>query len=199
MKNLKMLNFKNIDNAARPSWLDKILDRLRWNFLDKIVHNYEVYKERISRSWAFAKMGWLNYDFDAMFLYNLMAFKLRRVQYTLKTYSVAEQSKNDMDALQESVDICDRLFADDYADKHMRSYDKKWGKPSFKHGKKKVSDGGMTSQVVSSYRKNVKTKKDQQQASEELMEAYSRAEEDRVNDIQRLAQILAVHLPSWWD
>ena len=82
--------------------------------------------ERTLRSLAFAKHGWLSFDFDSAYIFNLMAFKLKRIYKCLEN-DQAIQTKEDMAYLKEAINICERLFDHNYDDKYHKAHDKKWG------------------------------------------------------------------------
>lgn len=84
----------------------------------RVTDFFDCLIERISRSYAYAKFGYMHYDFDALFLYSLMSFKLKRIHKCLKN-DIAIQRDGDMKALEEAISVCDRLFMDNYEDKYL--------------------------------------------------------------------------------
>jgi hypothetical protein len=162
---------------------------------------YHRYKERISRSWAFAKMAWLNYDFDAHTIWEILEFKLKRVLNVLENFAHLEQQDEDLLALKEAIAICGRLHADDYDMIRHAEHDKKWGelpdwttKPSTFDAKGKV----LTHEIIMGERPLV-TPENKEQERKEFRESWEKAAEDRKADIDRLALLLKNHLQSWWD
>ena len=162
-------------------------------FVYPIQDKYSMYRERIRRSYAFARRGWLNYDFESAYLYDLMAFKLRRIHAALLA-GHAVQEKEDMKALREAIKICERLFDGRYADKYYKEIDKKFGKIKTKDI---PNEDGTTSWEIT--RTKVKTKLQHQKEREAIKKLYVDAENDRKADIDRLAEILKNHEPAWWD
>ena len=80
-----------------------------------LVDTYDILRERISRSIAFAVHGWDHYDFEGLYVYDIMAFKLRRVEKTLIKYGHFDTLHPErLVALREAIEICDRLFEDSY-------------------------------------------------------------------------------------
>ena len=76
------------DEKSKKSWLDYIkVDGVLWRICEYTVfplqNNYYMIKERVSRSIAFARIGWLSYDFDAHTIWELLEFKLKRVHPVL--------------------------------------------------------------------------------------------------------------------
>lgn len=169
------------------------LDFLKETFFYPVESFYHTYTERIKRSYAFAKMGWLNYDFDSAFLYEVMIFKMKRIHKTLKN-GHAIQEKENMDALKEAIKICERLYNGRYEDKYYKEIDKKFGKIK---SECIPSENGLTEWKMS--RTKVKTKKQREKEREALRQLIINSDKDRRADIDRLAEILKNHEPSWWD
>src|ERR1035441_7076711 len=123
------------DKDENISKVQKVLLAVKEFITDKITYPieklYNRYVERIGRSFAFAKIGWLNYDFDATSLFDLMAFKLNRIHFALLN-GCAYQNPKDMKALLEAAAICKRLFDENYDDKYGELHEKKWGKLKIK-------------------------------------------------------------------
>src|ERR1700734_4043833 len=95
-------------------------------FLHDVYCFFRAKISRIKRALSYAKFGYTNYDYEASFIYPLIAFKLERVKKCLfNGYAVQEQV--DLDALDEAVAICNRISAEDYEDKYMVAHDLKWG------------------------------------------------------------------------
>lgn len=158
-------------------------------------------KERCGRSLAWAKFTYLNYDFDSAYVFEVMEFKLKRLQNCLKN-GHAVQQKADMDALKELIKICKRLRNyDDYDDKYHDEHDKKWGKmPRWGSEPVKNEKGEITSyKMIFKDRPKVKTKKQKEQERKEFLEIGEKGHQDFCKDIDRMAEILKNHARNWWD
>lgn len=158
-------------------------------------------KERLGRSLAWAKFTYYNYDFDFTYVYSVMAFKLRRLEKCL-TNGYAIQEDEDMAALREAIEICDRLHVNDYDDKYHEEHNKKWGEmPKWDSVPEDLDKNGkpLTYRVIFKDRANVKTEEDKKQETKEFLECYEKGEQDRLKDIDRLAELLKKHSISWWD
>lgn len=166
-------------NPSTESFVGKI-----YYYFDDLFHTL---KERIGRSYAYAKFGYMNYDFDSAYLYDLMSFKLKRIKKCIEN-GIAVQEEEDMKALDETIAIIDRLRVENYEEKYEPEHDAKWGKADFKF---KPS--------FHSVRKNVNTKEEKAQEWKERLAIYDKAEQDRKNDIDRLAEILKTHALAWWE
>lgn len=149
---------------------------------------YHMFKERIGRSIAFARFGYIHYDFESAYLYSLMSFKLKRIKNALKNGHAVEESE-DMAALDELIDICDRLFCETHEDKHHESHDLKWGKLEI----------NMDGNYCLTSRPNALTDEQKEEQRKDLLNIYEKAQVDRDADIDRMAVILKKHQQTWWD
>lgn len=154
--------------------------------------------ERASRSLAFAKHGWMHYDFESAYLYDIMAFKMKRIYECLEN-GHAVQEDEDMKALKEAIAICERLFKGNYDDKYYKAHDKKWGKMISKHIPEYDENGKIKYYRWESSRPKAKTPKQKEKEVADLRQIWVNEEIDRKADIDRLAEILKNHEPKWWD
>lgn len=155
--------------------------------------------ERASRSLAFARHGWMHYDFESAYLYDLMAFKMKRIYACLET-GHAIQDDVDMKALKEAIAICERLFKGQYDDKYYKAHDKKWGKMKSTHTPIKFDEKGKpTLYSWDTSRPRAKTPAQKKKEVADLRKIWINEEIDRKADIDRLAEILKNHEPKWWD
>lgn len=173
---------------------EKILSFVKEHFYYPVESFLRRNYERTKRSVAYARFGWLHYDFDSAFLYDLMAFKLRRILDCL-IHGHAIQEKENMDALREAIKICDRLHENEYDAKYYKAHEKKWGK--LKTWFTPVE--GSTSSQWNSTRKGIVTKADERNERKDHRKIWDLEEQDRRADIDRLAEILKKYERSWWD
>lgn len=159
---------------------------------------FRRYHERTTRSLAFAKRGWMHYDFESAYLYDIMAFKLKRIHATLLD-GHAYQYPKDMKALKEAIRICERLFKGGYEWKYHRKHDKKWGKIRTKDIPNYDENGKIKSYTWKTSRRGVKNKRQEKQERKEFLKCWGDGERDRIKDLDRLNEILKKHEPSWWD
>lgn len=154
--------------------------------------------ERLTRSLAFAIHGWMHYDFESAYIYDLMAFKMKRVLKCLET-GHAIQEDEDINALKEAIEICERLFNGNYDDKYHEEHNKKWGEIESEHIPIVDADGKVRSYRWETARSGVKTPAQEKKERKEFMKTWENGEKDRVKDLNRLNEILIKHEPSWWD
>ena len=170
------------------------------NVYYRTTDTYAKYKERISRSLAYAKFGWLNYDFDFGFTYNLMEFKLKRLLKCLEN-GHAVQEEEDLNALKEMIKVVRRLHRERYDEKYLRLHDKKWGKTETLSIPKVGEDGKIRHYEYKSWKNSTKNASEEVKAQErrEFRECWEKAEVDRCNDVDRLAELIKKHGPRLWD
>ena len=154
--------------------------------------------ERTSRSLAFARHGWMHCDSESAYLYDIMAFKLKRIYPVLRD-GHAIQDEADMKALKEAIAICERLFKGEYDAKYYKIHTKKWGQISHKSTPVKDANGKILhyTMELSSPKTNTTAKKKKEVA--DLRNIWENEEKDRRADIDRLAEILKNHELKWWD
>jgi hypothetical protein len=163
--------------------LGKLWKEVKWVFMMNLYYPvdsfFSRYYERISRSLAFAIRGWMHYDFESAYLYDIMAFKLKRIYKVLEN-GHAVQEDDDMKALQEAIAICEKLFNFDYAEKYYDEHEKVWGQLEI--GKNREFAEG----EYEKYRQSI-------------WDVSINEEKDRNADLDRLNEILKKHEPTWWD
>jgi hypothetical protein len=170
-------------------------------FIWPITDNYRRTKERVLRSYDYARFGWLNFDFDFAYVYHLLEFKLKRVQKCLKN-GVSVQEPEDTAALKELIKIVERLGKGEYDERYRIEHDKIWGKLETKTTPNYDDKGKVTGYAWNSWRKNCPEgapKKIKDKERKEFMACYELAENDRIRDIKRLSEILIHSSPKFWD
>lgn len=184
--------------------IKKILYSIGQFFMFKVYYPLESFytrtKERIFRSYDYARFGWLNYDFDMSCAWDLLEFKLKRLRKCLQN-GHAIQEPADMAALDEFVKIVRRLGRGNYDRKYYRAHDRKWGKiesrtePWVENGKRKGSH--YFSWRTKCPENAPKKLKDQER--KDNRKVWADAEKDRVKDIERMGEILVKSGLRWWD
>jgi hypothetical protein len=183
--------------------LGKVYEAIREFVLFKIYYPpidlFRRHKERIGRSLAYAKFGWLHYDFDSAFLYDLLAFKMKRLYDCLEN-GHAIQEDEDMAALKEAIQICERLHEDNYDDKYHEAHSAKWGEIESKYIPNYDSKGKILNYTWETWRKGTVNVSEEvkEQETKEFRECFEKGEADRKADIDRLAHLLKEHSSMWW-
>lgn len=163
--------------------------------------------ERLARSIAFFKLGWLNYDFDSHYIHELILFKLKRLYHCFVKYghhsTDCPNYKPKMKSLSLVIKLLERYCSDnsyDYYSKPIDRHDKKWGKLNSKSiPYQQDEDGYIRSYSYITYRDNVLTSEDKEQEKKEFLEAYHRTEERQERDVRLALSIIAKYHRHWWD
>lgn len=194
----KLRNRKEEENPVKE-FFSKIFTSIQYFYWD-VESFFHRYKERIGRSFDYARFGWLNYDFDSAYMFHLMEFKLKRILDCL-LHGHAVQDKVNIDALKEAIKIVERLGSShEYDDKYHEAHSKKWGRIKSKHIPIEFDKKGKpTLYRWETSRKNVKTPKQKEQERKEFMECVYAGERDRLADHDRLNEIFKKHERGWWD
>lgn len=188
------------EEAARktPKFLrplvDWIEDKITWPVQHFFTYNYE----RISRSLAWARKGWKHYDWESAYLYDVMAWKMKRIHAALLVGNAIQEDEN-MEALKEAIAICERLFKADYDDPYRKAHDEKWGEMVTWFTPAYFPNGEQSGSYWNSSRPNAVTEEQKAEEVADLRKIWEYEERDRKLDIDRLAEILKKHEPSWWD
>ena len=162
---------------------------------------YRRIKERMKRSYDYARFGWLNYDFDMSCAWDLLEFKLKRLHSCLES-GCAVQEPEDMAALKELIKIVRRLGRDCYDDKYLRQHDRKWGRIESRTTPNYNDKGNIVTYTWHSWRKNCPENAPEEvkkQERNEFRTCYEKGEEDRIKDIKRMGEILVKHGQKFWD
>ena len=182
--------------------IGKILKKLDYLFkihvYYPVIQPFRTFSERFKRSLAYAKFGWMHFDFDHAYIWDLMAFKLRRIRSVLVDGHL-HQDQEDVKALSEAIQICDRLHEQKYEDKYYREHDKKWGKLRHRDIPERDENGKIKHYRWDMYRTKVKTPSQKKKERIEFLKCSELAELDRRADLDRLNVILKEHEQKWWD
>lgn len=175
----------------------KYLKAIKEYIVDEIIHPVEIFfrvhYERLSRSIAFAIFVWDQVDFDSYSIFALVAFKLKRVKKCMdEGYGV--YPKETMDAMREAIAICNRLYEHKYEEPYSKAHDKKWGR--LRVDRMFGKDGLIN---WNPKRKYVKTKADERKESKEHRKCYEMAHLDKLDDLDRLNELLKRYQNEWWD
>lgn len=147
----------------------------------------------MKRSYEFAKIGWNNYDFDHSYLYELMLFKLQRIEAALKN-GYAEHDKSTLQSIRISIKLLKRITANSYfyfTDLHS----KKWGPLTYNFSEIE----NINSSELIFTRKNALTEEQKQLEKNEFLKAYQKDAQQEMRDIRLLFDIMKKYSKTWWD
>jgi hypothetical protein len=199
-KGIKYLSKRLADEMSEceGNMIQKLFYLLKMNvyypvdsFINRII-------ERTTRSYSFAKHGWLSYDFDSHTLYDLMAFKLKRIHIGL-VEGHCEHNEENLNALIEAIAICERLANENYDDKYHETHSAKWGEIDTESIPEYDDKGKIKWYRWNTSRKNVITEEDKKIEKAEFLKCFDLGEQERIKDLDRLNVLFKEHLNSWWD
>lgn len=190
---------KSYKNEKQTLW-EKLYtcDQLDWFF--DAYYSVLSFIERCKRSWAYAKLGHKNYDFDALTIEHYLLFKLKRVQKCLINGTcdlTVEMGPMKMKALKLCIKLLEKLNENDYS-RFMDMHDKKWGE--LHTWFEPVNDGNPHSgSYWRSSRPKAVTPEEKEQERKEFLEAsYADAREEEKH--RRLVyRIIEKYIRYWWD
>lgn len=148
--------------------------------IKKIKLSFKNFFVKIKRSLDYAIFGYSNPDWDYAYIYNLLEFKLRRIEKELLS-GPAEQKAKDMRALRKLIRLCILLANKDYEDKYFKILNKKW-----RLVKIQLKEKGLD--IF-----------DNKEYVEGLRDCVKMAEFDRRKHVDMLADILKESSVSWWN
>lgn len=176
-------------------WFDfkhKLLTPYRYlrNFFQNVKHTLKWFP-----------VIWEDRSWDESFIFKLLAFKLAKVHFDLKNYSVSVHNPEDLAALKKATDICKRLAScDDYTYPYYKIHEKKWGKLKSKTTPAELDkDGKPLTYSWDCWRDKANTPARKKKERAETKLIYEKAEQDRINDINLLCEILKNNSRNWWD
>jgi len=162
----------------------KLLNNLRWFF------------EKCRRVLAYAKLGYDNYDFDALTIENYLLFKLKRIEPCLINGHcdlTVEEGPKKMKALKLCIKILERLNNDDYT-RFDKLHEKKWGK--LEMWTEPTGDGFHR---LKSRRERATTPELKEQERKEYIESFHADARLENRDRQLMYKIIAKYITYWWD
>lgn len=192
----------------RPQWfrdlmfeVDHFIDeKIRWPWR----YVTRVFWERLGRALRYFTIGWLNHDFDAIFMHELLLFKLKRMQYCFIHYGYhsedCENYKPKMKSLALAIKLLERYCKNDY-NRWSDMHERKWGPLTHKSIKVEGSENKVYGPHyrMEFSRPNAITEQEKEQERKESMEAYNKDDKESERDIRIVYQIVSKYHRYWWD
>jgi hypothetical protein len=160
-----------------------------------LYYNIISFLEKIKRSYAYAKLGFNNYDFDALSIETYLLFKLKRVEYCLINGScdlTVENGPKKMKALKLCIKLLERLNGN--YNRFMTMHDKKWGEL---HTWFEPSVNGLTYWKCS--RPNANTPEFTEKERKEFLEAANADYRQEIRDRKIVYKLINKYIRDWWD
>jgi hypothetical protein len=181
------------------------LDETQESWFEKFLHNTPVistvywrlrqFYRKVARSWAFARLGWNNYDFDSAYALDVLAFKLARVQQHLLHEGHTVQDETTQKSLRLVIRLLQRLRADKYSYFYDR-HNKKWNPTGIEMTFEELPDSELLEMVT--YRHQLPAE-EQEREGAELRRAFELDDAMQERDARWCFSILAKYYRHWWD
>ena len=181
------------------------------SFVEKVWEVYHYFRhtlpERISRSFAYARFGWLNYDFDYSCIHELLLFKLKRMVYVFETYGYhSEECSNyppKMKSIKLTIKLLEKYCNNDYS-RFLDMHEKKWGPRTVKHIPVDALGNIVPREEAKYFRfktshKNAVTDAEIKQEREEFLKAYDKDEREKEKHLRWAYEIITKYHRYWWD
>lgn len=169
--------------------------------VEKIFDLYYDIRARIEwtrRAFAYAKLGYKNYDFDALTIEHYLLFKLKRVQDCLINGScdlTVEMGPKKMKAIKLAIKLLERLTGSYEFHRFIDLHEAKWGEL---HTWFEPSEDGRGSYWRSS-RPKANTPELIEQERQEFLEAARADDREEEKYRKLLYAIIAKYIRYWWD
>ncbi len=167
-----------------------MINKIKYFFQD-ILHYVKFFFWRIHRVFLFARMGRNDRDWDYVFLYELIEFKLKLMSHHFtecEPYIGKDKRKLDL-----AVNLIERINHKDYSDNYNK-YKKKWGEldwyfiPSPNKGYSRMMDR----------REDRMTPEQIKKMHTDLMVASKADDALKQQDIEMFFDICKKHSQRWW-
>ena len=133
---------------------------------------------------------WNDRDWDYYFIYDLLHFKLSRMEKYIRKYGHSVDNKKDADSIKECVIILERLINDDYVAEDWDKIHEKWGDFEFV----RREDGRSILECT-----KVKTEEDKEAYKQDVKNCCEKEESLIQKDLHDLFENMKLHIRRWWD
>jgi hypothetical protein len=148
------------------------------------------------RACAFFKMGWTNYDWDYAYIYELLEFKLKRMEKVIGN-GWGANSHRLVKQMKYTRYLLNRIVEHNYYDKYEAPLVEKYGK---RHIEFLKTDDSRYTQMLIVYSKIDKTdEKKLEEANDAYLGIYKQSEMDRSADVERCFKFIGRQHRHWWD
>ena len=133
---------------------------------------------------------WNDRDWDYYFIFELLKFKLERMEQCLREHGRSIDNEKDANSIKECIVILERLIKDDYAAEDWNRIRSKWGDFEFSN-----CENGCTKLTVS----GVKTEEDEKKYSSDIKNCCEKEENMIQKDLNDLFDNMKINIRRWWD
>lgn len=150
---------------------------------------------KLARSWAYARFGWSNYDFDSGYVFDLLVFKLERLQRAMLDDGHTVHDKATVQSLRLVTRLLKRLNDNGYSYFYDR-HNAKWNPTKIGMSFEPIPNSKLLSMVTF---RDALPEDQKQQEEEEVRQAFAADDAMRDRDARWCFNIMAKYYPHWWD
>ncbi len=174
------------------SEIQQALENLRPRFIGRVWQ----FLRKIKRSWEYAKLGWSNYDFDYVYLFELLRFKLDRMEKFLTgPNAIADHSTTTLRSLKLAVRLAKKIETDSYDFFSVKSSERWKHVKTFEDTEPTEEERRAGIALIS----KPCTTQDAMNAHNDFIRAAEADESIRKRDLRWFFSILEKYHGHWWD
>lgn len=137
---------------------------------------------------------WNDRDWDQYYLYEILRFKLTRMEEHFRCHSHVANGPKDAKRMRLCALLLDRLIKNEYDTNSYQAVDKKWGEIELD-----FIDTGDDYGKVEIKREKVKNDEDDKICCKEVLNASEHARYLLKQDLDFLFDTMKKHIQTWWD
>ena len=168
------------------------MDTIKSSITD-IFCSLRYFFKRLIRVIQYLPIIWKNEDWDHSYIFDLLSYKLGRVEKCLKNDPYHQNAKRYARQVQVCRILLERLIADNYCEYEKKKHDEKWGELKHKDGKRYKAGVELIF-----YRDKCQTEEEKTLETEESKRIWKKEEELRKRDLESFCRIFNKHCESWW-
>jgi hypothetical protein len=186
-----MFNSKAVADFKESSWLS--------DQLDKITGPIRAFIRKLKRFVAYGMHGYNTYDWDYGYLFEMLEFKLKRMQHEIINGHHTPDKATDQ-SLRLCLKLLKKLNGRDYH-YFMDIHNAKWGESEWvfhRHDEdgKEIENGCSRLEII---KPNANTPEEKAQERAEFSIAYKKDDAQQARDKRLLFRIMEKYHQCWWD
>jgi len=150
----------------------------------------------VKNLWKWLPIVWKDRDWDHYYLYKLLNFKFKNMEYLHRNYSHIKNGDIIADQLKVVKLLTKRLIEDNYIEKIWNDHDKKWGEIKLNYESTPTYKNCVE---VFLKRENIKTEEDKKQERKEFRRMSDKEIMLRKQDKEYLFELMNKNIEGWWN
>lgn len=159
------------------------------NLFFSIKYFIEDFFFKAKRACEFFVLGWNDYDYDYVYFYRILHFKLKKMSDFFNSEDAVASGENRNESIKKCVDLIEKLQSNNY-EKNYIKFEKKWGPPGHYVSK----DGYLRSE-----REDALTSTKAKIMRKEFFKALELDEKEKKKDMNVLFDTIKNNHCYWWD